>query len=233
MDKKLLEAIARLIKKQISEEVAKQTELIRAQIISEVAGMLNYSERKLLSKMNEGESVRQVSERGMRQVERESDFERSMKNVRTMDAYKDVVGKVNTPKRTKSYTSNPLLNELLNETDEMGRDEYSSSPSVMDMMGNDDVEDTYEPWSNEDKIRVPQPSQRATQPVATPKSILGTDNRPVDLQSESVKKVMQILNTTDFKAKYDEIAEMGNNFRDGGVQAPRYNSDYFKKTMVE
>lgn len=224
MDKKLLEAIARLIKKQVQEEVAKQTDLIRAQIISEVAGMLNYSERKLLTELSKNTQSFTP--------EPESDFQRAMKNRNSMaSGYREIPS----PKK-RQYTTNPMLNDLLNETGELTSDEiYSDSPSFMDAFDEMNA-DPHEPWTNESKIK-PAPVQRAAENRQTPKTILGTDNRPVNMGNETVQKVMNILNNTDFKSKYEEIAEKGNNFRDGaaagGVQAPRYNSEYFQRTMVD
>lgn len=237
MDKKMLEAIARLIQKQVKVEVAKQTELIRAQIISEVAGMLNYSERKLLSKLNEAQSYQEMDARGMRSTSKGSDFERSMKNLGTMEAYKDIVSKVETPtpRAKRKFVDNPMLNDILNETPELSKNEMADgmSTSVMDIIGgiDDDVPSSHEPWTNENKVN--PTTQRASQKVQVQTPILGTDNRPINMSNDTVKNVLNILNNTNFKEKYDELAEKGNAFRDSGAPAPRYNSEYFKQTMVD
>lgn len=219
--KKLIVVINRLIKLEVDRQVENQVKLIRAEIISEVAGMLSYSERKMLMEMSKN------SESGG--AKKESDFDRSMKNLKSMPGYKGVVDRIDTTGKSKrQYTSNPTLNELLNNTDEL--DESPSMQSILDSFGADDDDvNISEPWTNEGKI---QPTQRASENKQTQKTLLGTDNRPVNMTDERVQNVMNILNNTNFKEKYENMKAAGDQFRDMGAPAPRFTSEYFDETTV-
>lgn len=236
-EKKLIEAIARLVKAQVEKEVTKvlatQTEIIRAQIISEVAGMLNYSERKLLSELSKrsNDVVKNTPSSG-----EESDFARSMRNLKSMPAYSETVRNVQMPKSNddskRKFTNNPIFDQLLRETGGFtGAEIYDEFPSVVGDI-EDDVERA-EPWSNENKISAIREATHAPE-QRVPETILGTDHKPVNMRDSKVKSVMDILNNTDFKSKYEAIKEAGNNFRDMGAAAPpRFNSEYFEKTRVD
>lgn len=229
--KKLLESIARLVKVQVEREVEKRMATLRMEVISEVAGMLNYSERKLLAKLDEGYREIPAGKRAptAHAAAPSSDLDRVMGNLSSMPGFQDRVAKVQPPK--KRISSNPSLNDILNETTAFSREEVGTSPSVFAY--NDDELGAYEePWTNTPEVLAPVAQQPRVQ-NNMPKTIMGIDNRPVDLTNPTVQKVLDIMSKTNYKEKFDRISEAGNQFRGAGAPAPRFSSDYFKQSLID
>ena len=202
--KKLVDQIGRLVKAQVASELKRQRPLMRAEIIGEVAKMLDYTERKILSEIGGSSLVEQT----------QPQYEKALENMNSMPNYKGVE-KVEVPDR--QFTQNSMLNSILNETTPLRETRQVSS-----------IVDSFEP------ISAPQSHAAAPQQASIPKSgtIQGIDGMPVDLSKPSVQKVLDVLMNTNFKEKFDRISEAGDKFRDAGSSAPRYNTEYFDKATV-
>lgn len=228
--KKLLESIARLVKVQVEREVEKRMATLRMEVISEVAGMLNYSERKLLTKLDEGYREIPAGKRHSTAPQTSGgDLDRVMGNLSTMPGFQERVAKVQPPK--KRISSNPSLNDILNETTAFSREEVGTSPSVFAYQ-DDELGAYEEPWTNTPEVIAPVAQQPRIQ-NNMPKTIMGIDNRPVDLTNPTVQKVLDIMSKTNYKEKFDRISEAGNQFRGAGAPAPRFSSDYFKQSLID
>jgi hypothetical protein len=225
--KKLLEVINRLVKSQVKRELKKHSESIRAEIISEVAGMLSYSERKILMELSETSTPNFRQPIDESSVGGGTDFQRAMKNLKSMPNYRGVDNVEAPPKR---ITSNPLLNEILNETEPL-TGEFNAS-SIMDQYSGHDVAQFDEPWANQPSQHQPVPAPITRVPDTLPSDMTGIDGKPINLENPTVQKVMDTLMNTNFKEKFDRIAEAGDNFRGAGATAPRFNTKYFEETTV-
>jgi hypothetical protein len=224
MDKKqLVELLNRIVNKRVEAEVDRRVNQMRMQIMSEVAGMLSYTERKILAEIQQTPTPTPTNVRGMEEQAASSDFDRSMRNLRSMPNYQRIVEKVAQPQRR--LTSNPTLNELLNDTDPLSRDEAGIGPRVVggESFGDVDVPGSY---SNPATITSMTPSE----------PVLGTDNRPINFANPTVQKVLDILNNTNHKEKFEAIKEVGDNARDNGmmplVTATDLKNNYFDKSIV-
>ena len=211
--KKLVDQIGRLVKAQVASELKRQRPLMRAEIIGEVAKMLDYTERKILSEIGGSSLVEQTQPQYVEERQKSS-FEKALENMNSMPNYKGVE-KVEVPDR--QFTQNSMLNSILNETTPLRETRQVSS-----------IVDSFEP------ISAPQSHAAAPQQASIPKSgtIQGIDGKPVDLSKPSVQKVLDVLMNTNFKEKFDRISEAGDKFRDAGSSAPRYNTEYFDKATV-
>lgn len=198
-----------IIDKVVQREVARQVSLIKMQIISEVSGMLQYTERKILSEVGD----RPTS--GIR------DIDRVTSNLKSMPNYDNGILK---PKRRekKTYVSDPTLNDLLNDTAGFNRDEmFEESDDFMVPVSRAKYD---EPWTN----YRPQPTVTAKSPlngsISVPKSMTGTDGKPIDTSDEKVRSVLEIISNTDYSAKLKKINEAGERFRNGGMPIPVHSS---------
>jgi len=209
--KKLVDQIGRLVKAQVASELKRQRPLMRAEIIGEVAKMLDYTERKILSEIGGSSLVEQTQPQYVEERQKSS-FEKALENMNSMPNYKGVE-KVEVPNR--QFTQNSMLNSILNETTPLRETRQVSS-----------IVDSFEPVSAQQSA-VPQQTS-----IPTSGTIQGIDGKPVDLSKPSVQKVLDVLMNTNFKEKFDRISEAGDKFRDAGSSAPRYNTEYFDKTTV-
>ena len=220
------------VEKRVSAEVEKRLAPLKLEMMSEVAGMLQYMERKILSEQMQAPQHQHhgtpnpinssTDNIGM------SDFERSMQNMKSMPNYSGV-DKVKAP--PKQITKNPMLNDILNETAGFDREESRSvGTSLADIMQVGGSR-TVEPWDDTPRDI---PSFRAPSPVQPiPKHISGIDGKVVDTNNPTVQKVLDVLQNTNFKEKYDRMVEAGNSFRDNGHQAPRHSTNDIKSSLVD
>lgn len=227
--------IVEIINKLVQREVNKQVSLIKMQIMSEVAGMLHYSERSMLAKLDEHKSPRR------------NDYERVMENLDTMEGYREMVPRTspvkrNLPKREKTYVRDSMLNKLLNETDALSSEEmYNPVDDFGSIVSPGSFNDLQyeEPWDEFDDQYAPPAIQseaavavrKPFKPVETstvPATITGTDGRPVNLRDETVQNVLNIIAKTDYRTKLQKLNEAGDNFRNMGVPPPKFSAKDFK-----
>ncbi len=250
--RELAQAINKIVTLRVEKEVNKRIESIKSQIIAEVAGMLQYSERKILSELSLKDTLNTTplnlndlgtgapppyhpsttSGRGG------SDFNRVMDNLSTMEGFND-----RTEKIKKRFTGDGMLNDILNDTTEFNKGETQGvGTSLADLVGgNVNMETQYEePWQQplaQSMPQQPQQPQIIESRIPTTGKIMGIDNKPVDLANPAVQGVLNVLQNTNFKEKYQQISEAGNMFRDGfgasGNIAPKFNSKYFKDQMID
>ena len=237
----LYEVLGKLVQR----EVAKQVSLMKTQIISEVTGMLQYSERSILSRLDEERPTR----RGR------SDYDRVMGNLETMPEYRrrypppsSEATRSKTNKRVqsrvsnKTYVKDPMLNELLNQTSALSSDEmYDRTNDLGSIMSFGNTEPQYEtPWDEFDGESVVAPPAIESRPAVTvkkpfkpidtgaiPTQMTGMDGKPINMTDETVQNVLDVLANTDFRAKFKKIEEAGNRFREMNVAPPRYDSKQF------
>lgn len=238
--KKLVAAITRLVKIQVDKEMDTLRKVIRLEIMSEVAGMLNYSERKLLMRLDESTPNRTApkARESAPAVGDKSEFARAINNMKSMPSYKGVENVRVPVEPPRKISGNPLLDEILNETEGFTGDEvYSPGSSLSEMIGVGSGESSrHEPWTD-----IPDDFEsndfsteaRAPQSPQMPQTVTGIDGRPVDLTNPTVQNVMNILSNTNFKEKFDRISEAGNNFRGMEPAAPKFKSEYFEQTKVD
>jgi hypothetical protein len=219
-NKKLLEAVARLVKRQVEREVSRRMDSMRAQVISEVAGMLDYSERKLITMLNEvNDNSKEYHNNHDSHVggyvsgttSGDTEFERAINNLKSMPNYRGV-DKIQVPPRQRKFSNNPILDNILSETEPLqetrGAHQYTQ--------------------------QFQDHGHHVVQEIPTiPQDMTGIDGRPIDASNPTVQKVMDVLANTNFKEKFDRINEAGDAFRDGAAPAPRYNSKYFEETIVD
>ena len=238
--KELLEALARLVKKQVEREVKKQTEIIKMNIISEVAGMLNYSENKLMTMINESRSVGTAQQpQQPRYAQPGGDYEKVMGNLKTMSGFEDRVSKMG--------GGGGSLKDILSETTGFGQEEVSQMRNIdgSPMGGGLDymqMGGTQEPWSNEPRGQYQQPQQRS-QPKRPSGVVTGLDGKPVDLDNPTVQKVLSVLQNTDHKQKFERINEVADSMFGHGaipnmggqsmVTSNDLKNNYFEKTTLD
>lgn len=244
----LLEAVARLVKRQVEREVDKRLLSMRREILSEVMGMIKYSEQTLLEQVGRKSTPHRNSytKESIPHVETpDNDFDRAMQNLKTMSAFDHITEKVVPPKRREpKFSDNPILDEILSETTGFSRDEVMGSGGVESLL--DFTPHVDEPWAVDDSdVDVTDDFESfipKTFTTSAPKSfvsennsqpIVGTDMKPIDVTNPTVQKVLDIMANTNYKEKLDKLNEAGEQFRGGGAPAPRYNSEYFDKQVVD
>ena len=220
-NKKLVKVIAEIIRKEVAREFAQA----RREILSEVTGMLHYSESQLREELGSDSTGTQSS-----------DYRRVMNNLKKMPTHRANPSRQRPEmKETKRYAGDSMLNELLNDTQPLGRD---GTRSALDMIGYDADEPGYEePWDDLDDpmddagvdqydqsrhLSPPQSRRPKAKIIDTGGSnvIVGTDNRTVNVADEKVKSVLDIINNTDFAEKFRKIEEAGNALRESGAFTP-------------
>jgi len=236
MDKKELTAI---LTKIVQSEVNRQVSMLKMQIMSEVAGMLQYTERKVLQEIES--SRKPVRESSTRQ----SDYDRVVGNLSTMPGFRDRLPQSKTVRQRpvgsqKRYATDPMLNQILNETSVYSPDEVrSAQSSITSMFSFGDTETQYEePWEvappeldEEPAVEVPQ-LMRPVRTDSVPVNLSGTDGKPIDLRNETVKKVIDVISTTNYADKLKRMTEAGDRFRGMNPVAPKFTAEYFDKTTV-
>lgn len=236
MDKKELTAI---LTKIVQNEVSKQVSMMKMQIMTEVAGIIQYTERKMLQEI---ESKRQPVRES---VGRMTDYDRVVGNLSTMPGFKDRLPQSKTVRQRpvasqKKYAADPMLNKILNETSVYNPDEIRGGQSpISSMFSFGDTGAQYdEPWNvappevdEEPAVELPS-RMRPVRTESVPVNLSGTDGKPIDLRNETVKNVIDIISTTNYADKLKRMTEAGDRFRGMNPAAPKFNSDYFEKTTV-
>lgn len=213
--KQIVEVLSRLVAK----EVANQLALMKMQIMSEVTGMIRYSE---MNRLNEDTP--------------KTDYERVQHNLNKMPGYRERVRpKVDEStqplkyQEPRSYTKNKSLNDILNDTDPFSSDEMTSPSIPIGAMFSGDGAKSYdEPWDDVDGTPDIPREFKPVQSEKLPDTILGTDNKPVNLHDETVRNVLDIINNTDYKAKLKKLNEAGEQFRNMNPMAPTHNPNAWK-----
>lgn len=243
MTKKEVEAINRLIELRVNKEVDERLSAMHMEILAEVAGIIQYSERKILSEI-QNERVLPTNGTGQSQhsqtpVKSDRDFDRVMGNLKSMQGFDHITEKVEMPKNR--YTHDGMVNDILNETSPFnGNEMRSAGTSLSELIGgsSNSVGNYEEPWDNSITTKIPEnvtynQSQTVRTNTNIPQTIIGIDNKPINTSNPAVQKVLDILARTDHAKKFKEIEQAGNEFRDGGASAPKFNSEYFDKQVVD
>lgn len=181
--KKLVHDIDRLIKLRIEKQFSRMKEEFRREVISEVSSILNYSEKKLLAKLNEVTAQRKPVN-----TDRGDDLDRKMSRL------SETLSK--RPRTKKSYVSDPTLNDILNNTVPLKSDRttYFQEPASFDY--------------------AEMPSAGSSQLISENEVQLGMDGKPVDTSNEAVQSVLDVINNTNFKEKFEQQEESVKAFRE-------------------
>lgn len=184
MNKKdLIKSIDKIVQIRVNRQLESMRKEIKREVIKEVSSIIDYSERKLLAEISK------VNDTIVPRETSDNSLDKKLSEI-TSNRTKS--------KPKKKFASDPILNDILNTTqplnDNSGRT-YTQDHSTFD-------DDTQIPTHThgsalltEDEVRV------------------GLDGKMNDTTNENVQKVLDVINNTNFKEKFESSQDTIQAFR--------------------
>lgn len=179
MDRKeFVKKLGKIIERRVELELSKRVEGIRESVLKEVSTLLYHTKNEILQEVSNAPS--------------NSDFDTALKNISNIPYLKEnLVDKLERPKiqpkrQWKKYTSDPMINKILNGTEPFSEDD-GVGDSVLDQMfptnntivGENDIPKVFtNRQTRQEKITVTE----------------DIEGNPVDVNNPKVKSVMDLMN---------------------------------------